>query len=134
MCSKRIYVFNIGKYCSLPSLCVCLCFHGAGQERIGKDSHYEQEGKVQFVIDAVYAMAHALHHMNKDLCADYPGVCPEMEHAGGKKLLKYIRSVNFNGELSRCRGSAVTHEAPSHLISFYVSSRSARLKALLLLR
>lgn len=52
------------------------------------------------MIDAVYAMAHALHHMNKDLCADYAGVCPEMEHAGGKKLLKYIRSVNFNGELT----------------------------------
>ncbi|XP_071612480.1 metabotropic glutamate receptor 7 [Heliangelus exortis] len=68
-----------------------------GQERIGKDSHYEQEGKVQFVIDAVYAMAHALHQMNKDLCADYAGVCPEMEEAGGKKLLKYIRSVSFNG-------------------------------------
>ncbi|XP_032997063.1 metabotropic glutamate receptor 7 isoform X3 [Lacerta agilis] len=68
-----------------------------GQERIGKDSHYEQEGRVQFVIDAVYAMAHALHQMNKDLCSDYSGVCPEMEHAGGKKLLKYIRSVNFNG-------------------------------------
>lgn len=50
------------------------------------------------MIDAVYAMAHALHHMNKDLCADYRGVCPEMEQAGGKKLLKYIRNVNFNGE------------------------------------
>ncbi|NWT90361.1 GRM7 protein, partial [Lanius ludovicianus] len=68
-----------------------------GQERIGKDSHYEQEGKVQFVIDAVYAMAHALHHMNRDLCADSTGLCPEMENAGGKRLLKYIRSVNFNG-------------------------------------
>lgn len=81
-----------------PHLTVLLCACCAGQERIGKDSHYEQEGKVQFVIDAVYAMAHALHHMSKDLCADYAGVCPEMEHAGGKKLLKYIRSVNFNGE------------------------------------
>ncbi|NXC09217.1 GRM7 protein, partial [Orthonyx spaldingii] len=68
-----------------------------GQERIGKDSHYEQEGKVQFVIDAVYAMAHALHHMNRELCADSAGLCPEMERAGGKRLLKYIRSVNFNG-------------------------------------
>ena len=52
------------------------------------------------MIDAVYAMAHALHHMNKDLCADYRGVCPEMEQAGGKKLLKYIRNVNFNGKTS----------------------------------
>ncbi|RLV99699.1 hypothetical protein DV515_00009532 [Chloebia gouldiae] len=43
-------------------------------------------------------MAHALHHMNRDLCADSAGLCPEMEHAGGKRLLKYIRSVNFNGE------------------------------------
>ncbi|XP_048879620.1 metabotropic glutamate receptor 7 isoform X2 [Brienomyrus brachyistius] len=67
-----------------------------GQERIGTDSKYEQEGKVQFVIDAVYAMAHALHNMHKDLCPEHPGVCPEMEQAGGKKLLKYIRNVSFN--------------------------------------
>lgn len=71
-----------------------------GQERIGIDSKYEQEGKVQFVIDAVYAMAHALHNMQKELCPDTSGICPEMEVAGGKKLLKYIRSVSFNGELT----------------------------------
>ncbi|KAL3978839.1 hypothetical protein ACER0C_019901 [Sarotherodon galilaeus] len=69
-----------------------------GQERIGIDSKYEQEGKVQFVIDAVYAMAHALHNMQRDMCPENSGICPEMEIAGGKKLLKYIRSVSFNGE------------------------------------
>ncbi|XP_017560335.1 metabotropic glutamate receptor 7 isoform X2 [Pygocentrus nattereri] len=75
-----------------------------GQERIGTDSKYEQEGKVQFVIDAVYAMAHALHNMQKDLCPEHSGMCPEMEVAGGKKLLKYIRNVNFNGSA----GTSVT--------------------------
>lgn len=70
----------------------------SGQERIGIDSKYEQEGKVQFVIDAVYAMAHALHNMQRDLCPENSGICPEMDLAGGKKLLKYIRSVSFNGE------------------------------------
>lgn len=73
-------------------------FLPSGQERIGIDSKYEQEGKVQFVIDAVYAMAHALHNMHKDLCPDYPGVCPRMESAEGKTLLKYIRNTSFNGE------------------------------------
>ncbi|XP_057181874.1 metabotropic glutamate receptor 7 isoform X1 [Triplophysa rosa] len=73
-----------------------------GQERIGIDSKYEQEGKVQFVIDAVYAMAHALHNMQKDLCPNQSGVCSEM--TGGKKLLKYIRSVSFNGSA----GTSVT--------------------------
>ncbi|KAK2915570.1 hypothetical protein Q8A73_006164 [Channa argus] len=70
----------------------------ARAERIGIDSKYEQEGKVQFVIDAVYAMAHALHNMQRDLCPENSGICPEMDLAGGKKLLKYIRSVSFNGE------------------------------------
>lgn len=78
-----------------PRLC---SFLPSGQERIGIDSKYEQEGKVQFVIDAVYAMAHALHNMHKDLCPDHPGVCPRMESTEGKTLLKYVRSASFNGE------------------------------------
>ncbi|XP_055366173.1 metabotropic glutamate receptor 4-like isoform X3 [Betta splendens] len=66
-------------------------------ERIGKDSSYEQEGKVQFVIDAVYAMAHALHNMHKDLCPGKVGLCSKMDTINGTLLLKYIRDVNFTG-------------------------------------
>ncbi|XP_038863309.1 metabotropic glutamate receptor 4-like isoform X1 [Salvelinus fontinalis] len=66
-------------------------------ERIGKDSSYEQEGKVQFVVDAVYAMAHALHNMHKELCPGNVGLCSKMETINGTMLLKFIRKVNFTG-------------------------------------
>uniref|UniRef100_A0A672REB4 Metabotropic glutamate receptor 8-like n=1 Tax=Sinocyclocheilus grahami TaxID=75366 RepID=A0A672REB4_SINGR len=69
-----------------------------GLEKVGRDSTYEQEGKVQFVMDAVYAMAHALHRMHRDLCLGYPGLCPRMSNIDGKELLGYIRNVSFNGE------------------------------------
>uniref|UniRef100_A0A2K6GI87 Glutamate metabotropic receptor 4 n=1 Tax=Propithecus coquereli TaxID=379532 RepID=A0A2K6GI87_PROCO len=67
------------------------------RERIGQDSAYEQEGKVQFVIDAVYAMGHALHAMHRDLCPGHVGLCPRMDPVDGTQLLKYIRNVNFSG-------------------------------------
>ncbi|KAI4585048.1 hypothetical protein MJG53_006582, partial [Ovis ammon polii x Ovis aries] len=73
-----------------------------GLERIARDSSYEQEGKVQFVIDAVYSMAYALHNMHKDVCPGYIGICPRMSTIDGKELLGYIRAVNFNDpELSK---------------------------------
>ncbi|KAM8934566.1 metabotropic glutamate receptor 6-like [Pelodytes ibericus] len=68
-----------------------------GEERIGRDSPYEQEGKVQFVIDAVYSMAHALHIMHIDLCGGGIGICDKMDPMDGRLLLQYIRRVNFNG-------------------------------------
>ncbi|XP_075709630.1 metabotropic glutamate receptor 4 isoform X1 [Rhinoderma darwinii] len=67
------------------------------QERIGVGSAYEQEGKVQFVIDAVYAMAHALHNMHKAVCPGSVGLCSRMDPVDGAELLKYIRNVNFTG-------------------------------------
>lgn len=69
-----------------------------GEERIGQDSTYEQEGKVQFVIDAVYAIAHALHSMHQALCPGHTGLCPAMEPTDGRTLLHHIRAVRFNGE------------------------------------
>uniref|UniRef100_A0A8C7EAF2 Glutamate metabotropic receptor 4 n=1 Tax=Nothoprocta perdicaria TaxID=30464 RepID=A0A8C7EAF2_NOTPE len=62
-----------------------------------EDSSYEQEGKVQFVIDAVYAMGHALHNMHKSLCPGKVGLCSRMDPVDGVELLKYIRNVNFSG-------------------------------------
>lgn len=50
------------------------------------------------MIDAVYAMAHALHSMHLDLCPGSMGVCEKMDPVEGRMLLQYIRSVNFNGE------------------------------------
>lgn len=80
-----------------PHTCICLCL--SDQERIGKDSQYEQEGKVQFVIDAVYAMAHALHNMHKELCPGKVGLCAKMDPINGTHLLKHIRRLNFSGQL-----------------------------------
>ncbi|XP_032825467.1 metabotropic glutamate receptor 8-like isoform X2 [Petromyzon marinus] len=68
-----------------------------GEERIGVNATYEQEGKVQFVIDAVYSMAHALHSMHLELCPEYVGLCPRMDPVNGRELLNYIRRVNFTG-------------------------------------
>lgn len=52
---------------------------------------------MQFVIDAVYAMGHALHAMHRDLCPGRVGLCLRMDPVDGTQLLKYIRSVNFSG-------------------------------------
>ncbi|XP_077424336.1 metabotropic glutamate receptor 8-like isoform X2 [Vanacampus margaritifer] len=68
-----------------------------GLEKVGRDSAYEQEGKVQFVMDAVYAMAHALDRLQRRLCAGDTGLCPHMANVDGKELLAHIRAVNFNG-------------------------------------
>ncbi|XP_073754714.1 metabotropic glutamate receptor 8 isoform X3 [Callorhinus ursinus] len=101
-----------------------------GLERIARDSSYEQEGKVQFVIDAVYSMAYALHNMHKDLCPGYIGLCPRMSAVDGKELLGYIRAVNFNGSA----GTPVTFnengDAPGRydIFQYQITNKSAEYK------
>ncbi|XP_071005158.1 metabotropic glutamate receptor 8-like [Oncorhynchus clarkii lewisi] len=97
-----------------------------GLEKVGRDSTYEQEGKVQFVMDAVYAMAHALHRMHRELCSGYPGLCPRMANIDGKELLTFIRAVNFNGSA----GTPVTFnengDAPGRydIFQYQINNRS----------
>lgn len=70
------------------------------------------------MIDAVYAMAHALHSMHMDLCPGFMGVCEKMDPVEGRMLLQYIHSVNFNGGLQSFVNSR------RHLIT--VTSSAAR--------
>lgn len=52
-----------------------------------------------FSVDAVFAMAHALNELYKDVCGSIPyNDCAEMNSASiGPQLLKYILKVSFVG-------------------------------------
>lgn len=53
--------------------------------RISESNGYRQEQKVQFVVDAVYAMAHALHQAWSHLCDAQPGVvCEALKELNGE--------------------------------------------------
>lgn len=53
--------------------------------RISESNGYRQEQKVQFVVDAVYAMAHALHKAWFNLCDAQPGlVCEALKELNGE--------------------------------------------------
>jgi metabotropic glutamate receptor 3 len=78
---------------------------------------YEQESKTQFVVDAVFAFAYALHNLHYDLCIAHSpkpkpvmsqqrihnnnkiGVCQEMVNYDGYDFYKnYLLNVSFIGE------------------------------------
>ena len=66
-----------------------------GRERISAPQ-YKQEGVVPFVINAVYAMAHALHNMIDATCRGRH-FCSEVNPPDGSILLQYIRNASFIG-------------------------------------
>lgn len=78
----------------------------AGNEVLVK---YEQEGLVPFVVDAVYAMAHAIHNLLSDRCRpktnetlaesfwSSKNPCIR-EPIKGQELLSYIRKVSFSSK------------------------------------
>ncbi|CAD7094167.1 unnamed protein product [Hermetia illucens] len=85
-----------------------------GQETV---DGYDQEGLVPFVVDAVYAMAHALHNIVEHYCGHMPYVlCDIKEHIpGGAELLKYIHNVSFIGQ----QGTKVRFNQDGDAFGFY---------------
>lgn len=59
--------------------------------------NYVQDSKMGFVINAIYAMAHGLHDMHRDLCPDHEGLCEAMDPIDGSKLLDYLLKTSFTG-------------------------------------
>ena len=67
--------------------------------RLANLTNYEQDSKVQFVIDAVYAFAIALDKLREDACPpSQSGMCPQMAHYDGGQFYKnYLLKVDFTG-------------------------------------
>ncbi|XP_022245723.1 metabotropic glutamate receptor-like [Limulus polyphemus] len=65
--------------------------------RLDESVGYKQESKVQFVVDAVYSIAHALHRVWENLCGPYgEGYCEEMRELDGGVLYRdYLLNVSF---------------------------------------
>lgn len=61
------------------------------------DRRYTSVKFLQFVRDAVYAYAHALHDQWRAECDGRPGVCEKMRNAPGDVLKFYLENVNFTG-------------------------------------
>ncbi|KAG7454318.1 hypothetical protein MATL_G00258420 [Megalops atlanticus] len=65
------------------------------------ESNFEPESKIMFVVNAVYAMAHALHKMQRTLCANTTQLCDAMKSLDGRKLYRdYLLNINFKAPFS----------------------------------
>ncbi len=62
-------------------------------------SNFEPESKIMFVVNAVYAMAIALHNMQRSLCFNTTKLCDSMKALDGRRLYRdYILNVSFTGK------------------------------------
>ena len=51
---------------------------------------------MQVVFNAIYTMAYALDHMQRDVCGSaLSGVCDEMRPVNGTMFLQYLYGVSF---------------------------------------
>nr|XP_032832666.1 metabotropic glutamate receptor 5-like [Petromyzon marinus] len=59
--------------------------------------HYEQDSKMAFVVNAIYAMAHGLHKMQQALCPGQRSMCAAMRPINGSTLLTFLMRTRFFG-------------------------------------
>ncbi|KAK6320159.1 hypothetical protein J4Q44_G00092660 [Coregonus suidteri] len=65
------------------------------------DSNFEPESKIMFVVNAVYAVAHALHKMQRTLCSNTTKLCDSMKALDGRKLYRdYLLNISFTAPFS----------------------------------
>ena len=83
--------------------------------KLTKQIGYEQDSKLQFVVDAVYAFAHALQALQRDVCGPHrPGACPALlAYDGGDFYINYILNVSFIGKFP----SSASHSVRFALLS-----------------
>ena len=69
------------------------------QDLLMDKSNFEPESKIMFVVNAVYAMAAALHNMQRSLCFNTTKLCDSMKALDGRRLYRdYILNVSFTGK------------------------------------
>ncbi|KAM4582227.1 metabotropic glutamate receptor 2 [Fundulus diaphanus] len=62
-----------------------------------RDIQFQPESKIMFVMNAVYAMATALHNMRQALCPNSTKVCDALKPGNGRKFYRdYILKVKFD--------------------------------------
>uniref|UniRef100_H3BC48 Metabotropic glutamate receptor 2 n=1 Tax=Latimeria chalumnae TaxID=7897 RepID=H3BC48_LATCH len=62
-----------------------------------KRGKFEQETKIMFVVNAVYAMAYALHNMYQAICPNATKLCDAMKPVNGKQFYKnYVLNVKLD--------------------------------------
>lgn len=63
--------------------------------------NFEPESKIMFVVNAVYAMAYALHNMQRSLCFNTSTLCDSMKALDGRRLYRdFILNVSFTGKIA----------------------------------